>query len=138
MELTTTPLSNVVAINDNLRQHMNNYYIGPLVYEEEDGVRYYRFVIHFKENNEREYDTLVQLLFGVAVVIDKGHYLRIQISPMHMYPMMVRDQVVKFIEEQLGNEGYVDRYTKPAVARKVSGVVRKQSRPHALAAHAQF
>jgi hypothetical protein len=120
-----------------LQELMHDYYVGPLVYEEVDGIRTYRFVIYLKDQNAIVYGELATLLAGVATVAENGKYRKIQISPLHPYPTMVRNQVVSFIEQKLGSEGYVERHTRPAVAHKVFGVVRTKDRTLTLGAYAR-
>ncbi len=136
MGVTLSPSPNVVATNQKLAEFMNDYFVGPLVYEEVDGIRTYRFVVYLKDQDAISYGELGVLLTGVARIAENGPYRRIEISPLHQNPTMVRNQVVSFIESKLGSEGYVDRFTKPDVARTVHGVVRAKARTLTLGAYA--
>ncbi len=136
MGVTLNPSPNVLAINRKLAEFMNDYYVGPLVYDEVDRIRTYRFIVYLKDQNAIVYGELSTLLSGVARVAENGQYRKIEISPLHQNPTMVRDQVVKFIESKLGSEGYVDRFTKPDVARTIHGVVRAKARTLTLGAYA--
>lgn len=135
MVQTSNP--SLTAVATRLKEFMNDYYVGPLVYDETDGIRNYRFIIYLREPHLIPVGEMMELLRGVASVGENLNYRKVMVSPLHQHPTMVRDQVVSFIQTKLGSDGYVERFTDPAVGRKVYGVVRQKDRTLTLGAHAR-
>jgi hypothetical protein len=113
-------LFDLSSSNMRLQKAMHDYYVGPLVFEEIDGIRHYRFRVYLKNPIEVVYGHLATLLSGVASIAENGPRRIIHISPLHQEPMMVRRQVISFIEASLGDGGYVERYTNDRVAETLS------------------
>lgn len=96
----------VTPVEDHL---MWDYYVGPRLEDIQDGVSYYKFVVHLRREGAINYQEIVDLLGDTVTILSKPKWFKIEISPLCKNSRHVYDTFIDFIEGKLGYGGYIDR-----------------------------